>query len=847
MSKAQAEANSQPVRQNLPVELRDLTTGRDGVPVYATAQTPSSQDAVFGAIAATLQRSHIPLAVIAATDPLDVVFVTSYLRAACPDVRLVVLGSDLLLANAAADLPVQGVLSVTTYPLFLRNQWWTGASGVPGQVAARQDDAANGVTVRRVVMASREAQGVYNAARALLLESPMGGALLEYSVPGVINPVPAAKQQAIGPPVWITVLGRDGFWPVAVQAPDLGGEGAPKGKILPWPLPSQVDFRVERLPRTWIATILFSSLALLFVIVMTLGTLSAGWQRKAFTVPYSMHMYDKEPRDRAVYMLITIVSLLGGYVTLAAPAWRIQQEGHAASGHLFEFSVIGSWILIAGTAVTLVVLIAKCLWGRGQPVAEPCGGTPVPASTASGYLVLAFGGLLLSAVFGWLLWCSFVPGSDDNLRSFFFSYRSLDLGGGVSPIVPLLLLEMALACWGWIQSRRLQFHSEREVPLPSIEREAPAASTAAHLPCQPEDAAESTARALACGVDRVVTEPFLGWQWRVFGAVGLTLLVTLLVREYVRSIDSESYDAAFVFLLALTFFLLFLTWSRFLAIWYSLRALLEKLDQHPIRDAFSAMPPEPAWSPILQRGIMRRTYTMEARSMDTAMQIARLVDSPGRWNAEPLREAVEEMLNKARAGQRIAPSDQCPVREALGPLFETARKSLYEDAWIRGCSRSAKRSEEESAKRTLLEMPPSATEQLQQLYAEFLATPYLVFIRCALLQMRNLLMFVAGGFVLAALAPSVYPFQSRHLIGWVMTAVLVVFGSGIAVAWAQMDRDGLLSRITNKPPGSIEAGSFVLRLAAFGGLPLLTVVATQFPAVSHFLFSWVQPTLEALR
>ena len=146
-----------------------------------------------------------------------------------------------------------------------------------------------------------------------------------------------------------------------------------------------------------------------------------------------------------------------------------------------------------------------------------------------------------------------------------------------------------------------------------------------------------------------------------------------------------------------------------------------------------------------------------------------------------------------------------------------------------------------------MDRPPSKEDQLQVLYAELLATPYLIFIRSTLLQMRNLLIFVAAGFVMAALAPNVYPFQSRHLIGWIMTSLLLVFGIGVAIVWAQIDRDGLLSRITDTPPGSIETGPFVLRLVAFGGLPLLTVIATQFPSVSHFLFSWVQPTLEALR
>jgi hypothetical protein len=37
-----------------------------------------------------------------------------------------------------------------------------------------------------------------------------------------------------------------------------------------------------------------------------------------------------------------------------------------------------------------------------------------------------------------------------------------------------------------------------------------------------------------------------------------------------------------------------------------------------------------------------------------------------------------------------------------------------------------------------------------------------------------------------------------------------------------------------------------VRLVSYGALPLLTVLASQFPAIGRFLFSWVQPAIEAL-
>ena len=63
---------------------------------------------------------------------------------------------------------------------------------------------------------------------------------------------------------------------------------------------------------------------------------------------------------------------------------------------------------------------------------------------------------------------------------------------------------------------------------------------------------------------------------------------------------------------------------------------------------------------------------------------------------------------------------------------------------------------------------------------------------------------------------------------------------------AQMARDSVLSCITDTTPGKLDS-DFYLRLAAAGVLPIVSLVASQFPAVSHFLFSWIQPTLQAVK
>jgi hypothetical protein len=61
-----------------------------------------------------------------------------------------------------------------------------------------------------------------------------------------------------------------------------------------------------------------------------------------------------------------------------------------------------------------------------------------------------------------------------------------------------------------------------------------------------------------------------------------------------------------------------------------------------------------------------------------------------------------------------------------------------------------------------------------------------------------------------------------------------------------MERNPILSRISGSTAGELNKG-FYLKLVSYGALPVLGILASQFPSISKFLFPWVQPALEALR
>ncbi len=66
------------------------------------------------------------------------------------------------------------------------------------------------------------------------------------------------------------------------------------------------------------------------------------------------------------------------------------------------------------------------------------------------------------------------------------------------------------------------------------------------------------------------------------------------------------------------------------------------------------------------------------------------------------------------------------------------------------------------------------------------------------------------------------------------------------LVYSQMSRDATLSYITNTNPGEL-GWDFWMRLVGFGIGPLIGLLTTLFPSISDFVFSWLQPGVQALK
>jgi hypothetical protein len=129
---------------------------------------------------------------------------------------------------------------------------------------------------------------------------------------------------------------------------------------------------------------------------------------------------------------------------------------------------------------------------------------------------------------------------------------------------------------------------------------------------------------------------------------------------------------------------------------------------------------------------------------------------------------------------------------------------------------------------------------------EFIAMRIAAYVRYVTLQMKNLMTFMSVGFLLTLLAAISYPFDRPQIIAWSATLTLAALLFTVGTVLAQMDRDAILSRMSNSSPGQVRYMAFLKHMLAVGGLPILTVLATLFPAIGSYLFSWAAPILESL-
>jgi hypothetical protein len=184
------------------------------------------------------------------------------------------------------------------------------------------------------------------------------------------------------------------------------------------------------------------------------------------------------------------------------------------------------------------------------------------------------------------------------------------------------------------------------------------------------------------------------------------------------------------------------------------------------------------------------------------------------------------------------------LQEALAKVLGRALDVLESD-WSKEAPQLVDYDSRDPGGRDKAEAPDPVGRQRQCL-EEFIGLRYVAFIRGVLGHLRHVMIFLALSFSLVLASLNIYSFEPHQSLIWSFTLIFVVAGVMVVGVLMQLHRDPILSRVTGTTGNTLDI-HFYLRIVAFGALPLLTLLATHFPSIGHYLLSFLRPSLEALK
>lgn len=813
----------------------ELEDPLDAVPEFAP-QSPVSNESVLAAIASSIKHLHARAIVIRTSDPLDQLFLARYFRQECPDSRLVLFNAERLLTRLRGDFDLDGTLVVTRFPLFQNSYLQTPFRG----------ESRHSLTFTN----SRE-EAVFLAA---LMQIKHG------HLPLLQSPF-AHKRYAMAP--WISVAAGGDFWPVAYFGSDLVATDSklPDDVLLlndtpPEPLP--VLWTLVTLAVLGIAVIHFLCFLAAMPLHARLRQSKHAWARKlALHRVLSYYLAPPTPTceqsrlftGQCWWLLNLSVQLVLMLAYLLFPAIAYQknvQNVTSVAAAIRQFPMQTTMF----SAFTLVVLMLQfCMAGTlFLLLTRRC------RQMGKGFFIRFEGFLLpiislLWAVLSLSLFCLQLA---DGQTGFAFASRSLHLTSGACPVLPLLLISLGFLIAAIVNLNALSMAVTRNPALPLI-----------HWPWI--DLASWQIRLTG------YTELWYGLpgsDGKLLAFVVLLACLLLHPQRLFATFDTPYIGWLYTFNFIFSMWTVLWLWARFTRIWGVLRSGLDCLEGSPLRFAFSRLPSIFSVDPIWSYSGLRRVVTLPMRWLEY-LKVAPPVGDEKQAvvtdNLHELRIILQELRdvqwldNKTYANFSHKQNEYAIKLSDVPAIRESWERGGPDCAITGSVCKPEKPEEGESARfsgggcpQSRADIPPPCgtifgpDNCLVELGNEFIAMRIAAYVRYITLQMKNLMTFMSLGFLLTLLAAISYPFDRPQIIAWSATLILAALLFTVGTVLAQMDRDAVLSRMSNSTPGQVRYMAFLKHMVAVGGLPAITVLATLFPAIGKFLFSWAAPILESL-
>lgn len=766
-----------------PLTLGDESRPTDQLPIFAPQTTASYVELVLSKILDTIRNEHIGIVGIMATDARDKLFLARQIARDCPNVVLFTTESDLLYEHPDYYSSMAGMLIAAPYPLYNRNQVWSG-------------DEPRG----RRQFATSSVQGVYNAMLALLnydeagtFTAPRRARLIEYGPPD-------GTCDWCAPPVWISVVGRGVPWPVraAVSSAD----------------PASYVFAVRsgrRPARTDRRVLVPTSSVLLFLIVAAAALAHLVAARRFHDVP-----------DRHLYVAAASAFLMMPWLFASAMAMGWSRS------ELAPRTVVAVAAALGGVFVALGILaLARAARGAARMRRHP------------GWIIGL--GVVCWGTYGLV---RYLVGQ--SAAGPMFIERAAAMTNGVSPAVPVFALSAALYLWAVIELRRLARpkilpDGGREYVDAMLDgglHNFWARLSYLHLSIialpRPAVACVAAAAVVAfagAGFDpiwsplRSVDGPYFG----VFVTALLTIVQLMIAAALVQFLYLWSGIAAVLERLG----------AHPAADAYkrmprklfpdSVLPRVPRLSEleEPVRrwmqlkNGQTAAPDSGGRLAAAFRDEIRKNPDVAWSRTDTWRQLlleaGSVLDGLGaRW-ARPAHIAPRPQFMSIAGGGGV------PGSLPAGPAAD-----LYALSQPPGDPRDGDRDR-------------LAREE------EFVVLPVVYMVRAVLARMWDNVVFVIGAILLLVVTHASYPFQmNRRLEGFLWSDVAAAVAA-IMFVFIRMEHDEVLSNIQSTTPGHIKWDrDFITKLLVYGLIPVAGLFATEFPDVGGTILSWIEPVRKAL-
>ena len=796
----------------------------DQLPMFGESTSSAYIELLLLNTLETLRREHITTVGLLATDTRDKLFLAQMLARHCPNMRVFTIETDLLYAHPDYSTYMRGMIVASSYPLFNPNQLWTQPS-----IGEH----------RRFQFAASFTTGLFNAFQALLRgDGVTVNDLVEYA-----SPLQAGCPNDCAPPLWISVNGNAGLWPLDVD----GNKGLEYILRVPVGEPRHEELERARMrPVPVWATVTLVALHIgvwLQLVAYVVGCLRPERAIRRYCPPSMARTFVRSANPRR-YLLAAFVALL--LLLISADLlwiWAVVFAGNTRH--------VAAAVAIAGvTVLAVLAAIADIARRRLPPLASAI---VVRTPSAFGIRMFLYRaiylGLLAAMVVQLLLALSEVAAGvlqpHDLVRQqhmLFLFNRSVDLANGVSPAVPILLLCGALYLWGFQHFRTRGVPSRsilsRRLGELDVMRSRPVALEPAATPAMPATGPSlDTMASLRLGVLVVVVVLQLFWYIGLMGMTGVT------------TIESAEYTRFFQYGSMLLQALVAVSIAQFLFVWARTRRRLECFAglagvSGPLSAAFARLPLN-----VRRLGVFARVPKLE--DLEDAVAAACAVAAPLKL-AGIGRADVRALLRQPELGRDDSlPADLLAgLNAAFAEEKATDRGRTFSDTktWAHVLAFTAKARMLAFAVTRLgdeaIDKPTNSwLERVDDLVAMNIAL--IVREMGGRLVASMLLSMVMALMILAS--HTWYPAQPRQvLLGFSWACIIAGVAASVRV-FIQMDRNEVISHIAGTTPNRTTWDlAFLSRLLLWVVVPLLSLFAAQFPDVGRTLLQWLQPIQKAL-